>query len=211
MSKVTFHGNQRLIFINNTVSEINVRVDLYSEWKKWIITGNNTKYSPAFRYAGGDLILDNTLSPETYVLLNGWKISLSHDCVVDGIIITESGVTPFVSNTASIAVVTNRTNNSSQNNGGSSGPYPTTAQIATAVRNELSTELARIDQPISTIQNTSGGSALTQSQATMLLEMYELLGLDPNKPLIVTSNSRSAGTINQTIISDSSSTIVTRN
>ncbi len=210
MSKVTFHGNERLISINPQVSEINVRVDLYSEWKKWFVAGHNAAYLPAFRYAGGDLIIDNTYSLETYILLNGWKISLAHDCVFDGILSTDNNTTPFVSNSISIAVVSNRTNTAS-NQPSNGGTYPTSSQIATAVRNELAPELARIDQPISSIQNNSSGSALTAAQATMLLEMYELLGLDPSKPLIVTSNSRTAGTISQTIVSDSSSTIVTRN
>jgi hypothetical protein len=211
LSKVTFHGEQRLISINSNVSEIIVRVDLYSTWKDWAISGDNTKYTQAFRYAGGDLILDNSLSLETYVLLNGWKISLSHDCVFDGIITTDNETTPFVSNTTTIAIVANRTTQSPSSTTSQSSTYPTTSQIATAVREELSVELARIDQPVSSIQVTSNGGALTSTQANMLLEMYDLLGLDPNKPLIVTSNSRSAGSINQTIISDSTSTIVTRN
>lgn len=56
-------------------------------------------------------------------------------------------------------------------------------------------------------QNTSG---LSTDQATMLLEMYELLGLDPTKPLMVTGSSRTAGTISQTILTDANHTIVTR-
>ena len=80
---------------------------------------------------------------------------------------------------------------------------PDTSAIATAVRNEISAELAHI----LTIQNNPG---LTNTQATMLLEMYELLGLDPAKPLLVTSTTRTAGTISQTIATDSSHTIVTR-
>ena len=43
---------------------------------------------------------------------------------------------------------------------------------------------------ISTIQ---GG--LTTAQATMLLELYKVFGLDPSAPLIVTETARSAGTI----------------
>lgn len=80
---------------------------------------------------------------------------------------------------------------------------PTATEIASAVRTELAPELAHI----LVLQNNPG---LTNTQATMLLEMYELLGLDVSKPLIVTQNTRSAGTISQNIISDSTSTIVTR-
>ena len=209
-SNVTFLGNQRIISIHHSVVEINARVDLYSEWKKWVIQGNNTKYLPAFRYAGGDVIIDNTISTEIYVLLNGWKISIAQDCVVDGIIKTEDGSAPFIHSTGSLAVVTNRVNTSGGNSGSGLYTGPSSVQIAQAVRNELSAELSRIDAPITSIQAGTGGAALTPTQATMLLEMYELLGLDPSKPLIVTQNSRTAGSINQSIVSSSTDTIVTR-
>lgn len=209
-SNVTFQGNQRIISIHHSMVEVNVRVDLYSEWKKWAIQGNNTKYLPAFRYAGGDVIIDNTLSTETYVLLNGWKISIGQNCVVDGIIKTEDGSAPFIHNNGSLVVVTNRVNTSGGNGGSGTYTGPTTGQIAQAVRAELSVELSRIDASITTIQTGTGGAALTPTQATMLLEMYELLGLNPAKPLIVTQNSRSAGSINQSIMSSATDTIVTR-
>ena len=74
------------------------------------------------------------------------------------------------------------------------------------IRTELEPELTHL----MSLENQTSG--LTPTQATMILEMYELLGLDPTKPLLVTSASRSVvGTnINQNIVSDSSQTIVTR-
>lgn len=51
---------------------------------------------------------------------------------------------------------------------------------------------------------------LSENQATMILEMYELLGLDPTKPLIVTDTFRSAGDITQTISTSATETIVSR-
>jgi hypothetical protein len=209
-SNVTFLGNQRIISIHESMAEINTRIDLYSEWKKWAIQGNNTKYLPAFRYAGGDVVFDNTLSTETYVLLNGWKISISHNCVVDGIIKTDDASSPFIPHTGSMVVVTNRISASGESSGSGAYVGPTSAQIAQAVRTELTTELSRIDAPITSIQTGSGGSALTPTQATMLLELYELFGLDASKPLIVTQNSRTVGSISQSIMSSSTDTIVTR-
>jgi hypothetical protein len=80
-------------------------------------------------------------------------------------------------------------------------PAPSPQSIADAVRLELSPELGMI---------TEGG--LTNQQATMLLEMYRLLGLDPTRPLVVTATSRSAGVeIGQIINTNSTNTIVTRN
>lgn len=58
------------------------------------------------------------------------------------------------------------------------------------------------------VSQTSG---LTTNQSTMLLEIYELYGLDPTKPLIVTNTSRDVGVdISQTIVSDANQTTVTR-
>ena len=79
---------------------------------------------------------------------------------------------------------------------------PSVSSIADAVRSELTPELGHI----MSLQN-----GLTSYQATMLLEMYRLLGLDPTRPLVVTQTNRSAGAeINQTITGNESVTTVTR-
>lgn len=74
--------------------------------------------------------------------------------------------------------------------------------VASAVRTELAPELTRINTyPL----------GLTTSQATMLLEMYNLLGLDPTKPLIVDTTTRTAGAdITQSISEVGSTVTVTR-
>lgn len=74
--------------------------------------------------------------------------------------------------------------------------------VAKAVRTELSSELVHLVS----LQN-----GLTTNQATMLLELYRIMGLDPANPLVVTRSSREAGSIRQTIVdADGSSTTVTR-
>lgn len=94
-----------------------------------------------------------------------------------------------------------------------SAPDPTVtvdvAAIADAVRTELTPELNHL----MTLENQTSG--LTPTQATMILEMYELLGLDVSKPLIVTKSgtyagSRIAGSIQQNISGDANQTILTR-
>ena len=90
-------------------------------------------------------------------------------------------------------------------NGIQTPDVPTAVEIANAVRTELEPELTHV----LTLENQT--SALSPTQATMILEMYELLGLDPLKPLIVTQTSRQAGSINQTIVADTNSTTVIRN
>ncbi len=76
-------------------------------------------------------------------------------------------------------------------------------ELANAVRTELTPELAHI-------MTLSSNPGLTGTQATMLLEMYELLGLDPLKPLVVTKTGRFAGTISQSISTNTEQTTVQR-
>lgn len=79
---------------------------------------------------------------------------------------------------------------------------PTAPEIAAGVRVELTAELAHL----MALQN-----GLTEGQATMLLESYRLLGLDPLRPLVVTKTQRTAGAeISQSIAGDSNTTVVTR-
>jgi hypothetical protein len=74
--------------------------------------------------------------------------------------------------------------------------------LADAIRVELTPELTHV----MLLEN-----GLTASQATVLQEIYQLYGLDPTKPLIVSTNSRTAGAgITQTISTNPSQTTITR-
>lgn len=79
---------------------------------------------------------------------------------------------------------------------------PPSTVIAKAVRQELSPELIHLVS----LQN-----GLTSGQATMLLELYWLMGLDPTRPLYVDKVSRKVlPEINQSLDDNSIRTIVTR-
>lgn len=81
---------------------------------------------------------------------------------------------------------------------------PSAEDIALAVRTNLVSELNHLV----TLQN---GEGLDSVQATMLLEIYRLYGLDPTAPLVVTNSRRTAGvTIDQTITTGNNSTTITR-
>lgn len=81
---------------------------------------------------------------------------------------------------------------------------PSATDIADAVRTELTPELNHL----LTLQN---GEGLNSTQATMLLEIYRLYGLDPTRPLVVTKTNRSAGAgINQNISTNDNQTTISR-
>jgi hypothetical protein len=75
--------------------------------------------------------------------------------------------------------------------------------------NELLQYSVEASASLAILQNAGG--SLTPTQATMLLEMYRLLGLDPARPLIVTPSTRQAGPeISQSIGLAGSDVTVTR-
>lgn len=57
----------------NTVYDVGA--DVYSAWKRWILTDDGAQYAPAFIIEGGTPIGSSGLfTGTTYILTNGWKI-----------------------------------------------------------------------------------------------------------------------------------------
>lgn len=233
--KVTFDGENKIIIVNSDVNTISVRQDIYSNWKEWVQVRDNSKYLAAIRVSGGDPIGGGQFTGDVYFTINGWRILVDHSCVIDGVIYSDDYPSPFVPVTGT-QLVTNKVAAlvsvvATETVGGITIPTaqeirqemdansskliaikaktdtitsaPTAEQVADQVRLELTPELAKI-------MTLSSNPGLTNSQATMLLEMYQLLGLDPTIPLVVTQNARVAGTIEQNILTSSTETIVTR-
>ena len=73
-SKVIFSGPTKEILVNNDVTDIDVKVDLYSEWKRWSIENNNLGYLQAFRTFGGDPTITGQFAPAYFFLTNGWRV-----------------------------------------------------------------------------------------------------------------------------------------
>ena len=55
-NKVTFDGPNKLIYIVDEVTELDVKRDIYSAWKEWVLVNGhiNSKFEPAIRGTGGD-------------------------------------------------------------------------------------------------------------------------------------------------------------
>ena len=78
MSKVQFDGQNRLIIVNTGVTEIDVRVDLYLEWKNWVLQGTNSQWLAAFRSFGGDPTTVNQTAPSYFFLINNWLVKVEN-------------------------------------------------------------------------------------------------------------------------------------
>lgn len=103
--KVAFDGPNKIIYVNEGVTELDVKIDLYSAWKEWKINSleapHPTAYLNAFTAVGGDPITDTQDLGVTYFLENGWRIQpfaskQSYTLTIRGNLYTrEPGETPF--------------------------------------------------------------------------------------------------------------------
>jgi len=72
----TFDGDNLVITLDSGVTSIDVEVDLYSDWKEWMLLSDNAKYPPAFRTIGGDNLTPGIEAGAYFFLQNqdGWRI-----------------------------------------------------------------------------------------------------------------------------------------
>jgi hypothetical protein len=143
--KVTFDGDNRIILINYGETDIDVGIDIYSDWKEWSLIYDYAKYLPAISSIGGEPIGGGEFIGATYFLENGWRIKPwegSHNLSIVGNLYTrEEGETPFVNTngywkiniTNKVSTIVRQVEVQTTN----TGSIPTADQIATAVWNKI--------------------------------------------------------------------------
>jgi hypothetical protein len=186
---------------------------IYSAWVDWLVLSDNSKYLPAFRSTGGDDLGGGISIPAYYFLTNGWRVrpmESNHTLTITGNLFVDGGGNPIVPTLGTFNVLTKlvvpvQAQTVTVNTGGGVG---TVAEVADAVWNANAASYLTVGSTGAKLSETASG--LTSPQATMLLEMYTLLGLDPAKPLVVTETARVAGTISQSIVTNSTQTSVIR-
>ena len=97
--KVTFDGPNKLILINDGETDIDVKVDIYSDWKEWMLLESNMGFLPAVRTIGGEPTVGNQSIGATFFLINGWKIRTwegDQRLIVVGNLYSEDGSPTFV-------------------------------------------------------------------------------------------------------------------
>lgn len=128
--------------------------ELYRAWVDWAVQGDNLKWLPAFRTAGGDDLGGGRAIPGYYFLSNGWRVrpmEADHTLTIDGNLFVDGGGSPIVRtlgdwNVLANLVVPVQAQGIYLAGGGGSGSAATPEQIAAQVRLELSAELAAILQ-----------------------------------------------------------------
>jgi hypothetical protein len=109
MAKVQFDGVNREINVLSGTTNLDVQIDLYSEWKRWSAEENNLKYLQAFRTFGGDQTIAGQFAPRYFFLTNGWRIIVSTgvDLVVGSNLYTDELDSPFIASNDSTVSLTN--------------------------------------------------------------------------------------------------------
>ena len=75
--KVTFDGANRIIRVNDGVTDLEIKSEVYSAWKEWASsTPDNATWPPAIRTIGGDPTVGSQKAGDIYFLQNNWKLYL---------------------------------------------------------------------------------------------------------------------------------------
>lgn len=104
--KVSWDGFNKIIYVNEGVTTLDVKADLYSAWKEWLL-GNvenpsGSGWPRAISAIGGEPLNDTLNVGSTFFLENGWRIQpfaskLPYVLTVNGNLFTrEAGGNPFL-------------------------------------------------------------------------------------------------------------------
>jgi hypothetical protein len=76
--KVAFSAFEKIIYVNEGVRELDVKIDIYSAWKEWYLSSPEFPYASASEIAisaiGGEPLNDTLNVGSTFFLENGWRI-----------------------------------------------------------------------------------------------------------------------------------------
>lgn len=142
---VNFDGENKIISVNLGVTTLDVKTDLYSDWKEWTLLSDNSKYLPAFRTVGGDPLVGSESLGATYFIQNGWKIrpqEADHILSINGNLYQEGGGDYIISTLGNFNVTVLRTV-SQLTNAINTGDGGFTAQYQTLLTNLSKTLLNR--------------------------------------------------------------------
>lgn len=94
----TFDGVNKLIIGDLGTTSFDVKA-VYSDWKEWVATDENTKYLQAFSVLGGDPTVSGQYLGSTFFLENDWKVrpqEANHTLNVNGNMYSRDGSAAFV-------------------------------------------------------------------------------------------------------------------
>ena len=233
--KVTFDGENRIIRVNDGVTELDIKKDVYSDWKEWVKSmPDNAGWLPAIRTIGGDPTVSGQRAGDIYFLFNDWKLYIDLTKVkVTGVLFSDNfdsayfdnnGTIQFPAQVASLVTTAETTS-------GTSTDAPTTAEISQAVWTYIQRTLTSDAAPSadtvaaavwdkassSHVADGTFGKKLNDIDTnvseveTKILELWRLAGLDASNVASITDTSITVGGVTITIGQpDSNTTTLTR-
>jgi len=214
--KVTFDGVNKLILINEGVTDIDVQTDIYSDWKEWVRTEDNLKYLDPLSTVGGEPTVAGQRLDVTYFLINGWKIKPyqgTYDLNLIGNIFDVDGGSikvPADVNRFNPNNITINTNTSvivrQVVTSGSSVDGIVTASLVDDQREALFDISGSVVAIYSLLQQPVTASLVDSQLATLndiqtkMEEVWKLHGLDVSNPLFVSQTTRSFDDVVQSIV-----------
>ena len=174
--KVTFNMLTRIISVNPDVANIDVKIDIYSAWKRWMLVDDNNKIGQVVRVIGGDPTTQGQTAGDIYFLVNGWRLQVDlGQTAVKGSIFSDDFDSPLIdfdNNLVFQSLV------SSLVTGIDLDPVipPTATEVAQQVW-DMQTTLAQLAG--------SFGKAVTDinSEMVKLRDLWIIRGLDPDNPM----------------------------
>jgi hypothetical protein len=94
--KVSFDGPNKQIRVNSDATNIDVKTDLYSAWKRWMQIDDHAKYPPAFRTIGGDPVGSGQTAGDIYFLINNWQIIVEQPIQVTGVLYHDNPIPVYI-------------------------------------------------------------------------------------------------------------------
>jgi hypothetical protein len=93
--KVSFNGETRIIRVNEGVTNLDIRSEVYSAWVRWVERADNERYYFALRFTGLDPI-PGGFTGDSYFLINNWKLLYDPRVVaVTGVLFSDDYPTPY--------------------------------------------------------------------------------------------------------------------
>lgn len=212
--KVVFDGVERLIYVNEGETLLDVKSDLYSAWKQWIQQEDYMKYYAPFDTVGGEPIVGGQSLDTTFFLINNWKIkpypgSYTLDIIgnlfeVDGgSIKVDADVVTNVPNNIAINLNTSVIVRQISTSGSAGGIV--TASLVDPQQDALFDIQGRVISIQSTLSLPLTASlvpdqaAILEDLQSKLTEVWKIHGLDASNPLLVTQTQRVVSDVSQSI------------
>lgn len=150
---VTFDLFNKLIIVNPGITQISIKDDVYSAWKRWTRVQLNSRVPPAIRTTGGDPAGDQ-FTGDVYFLINGWRLMLDPALVsIIGVLFSDDFTSPTVNLESTLinqSVVSNLAIGVRQIENIVTGDV---SNVPADVRTELAAELAEVSDTNTKVQD----------------------------------------------------------